>query len=167
MSAPRPAPRVASREQLMSLLGEPAAAAGLDLEDVEIRLAGRRRLIRVVVDRDGGVSLDAVAEVSRRMSDLLDESDTLDDMSFVLEVSSPGVDRPLTEPRHWRRAVRRLVSVTTNDGETFEARVTATDDAQVTLDIVTKQSTSERVMAYADVARAQVQVEFRELDEEN
>ena len=167
MSAPRPAPRVASREQLMSLLAEPVAAVGLDLEDVEIRLAGRRRLIRVVVDRDGGVSLDAVAEVSRVISDLLDESDTLDDTPFVLEVSSPGVDRPLTEPRHWRRAVRRLVSVTTIDGDTFEGRVTFADDAHATFDILTKQSTSARMVAYTNVARAQVQVEFRELDEEN
>ena len=86
-------------------------AAGLDLEDVVVRPAGRRSLVRVVVDSDGGVSLDAVASISGAISEALDEAGVMGQTPYTLEVSSPGVDRPLTEPRHWRRARGRLVQV--------------------------------------------------------
>ena len=94
-----------------SALEQPLAELGVDVESVEVQKAGRRHVVRIVVDRDGGVDLDLVAEVSRRASELLD-SPSLSDLltgAFVLEVTSPGVDRPLTQPRHWRRAVGRLV----------------------------------------------------------
>ena len=159
-------PRVASREQLMSTLAGPVSAAGLDLEDVEIRAAGRRRLVRVVVDRDGGVSLDDVAAVSSRISDVLDDTDVLGDSAYVLEVSSPGVDRPLTRPRHWRRARQRLVSIACTDGRTLEGRVVDADDAAATIDIEAKKSTTTKVVAYGDIVRAQVLVEFRGIDSE-
>jgi len=167
-------PHVASREQLMSTLADPVSAAGLDLEDVEVRVVGRRRLVRVVVDRDGGVSLDDVAAVSQRVSDVLDDTDVLGDAAYLLEVSSPGVDRPLTEPRHWRRARRRLVSITLTDGQKVDGRVVDSNDSDVTLDVESKKSATTTVVAYRDVARAHVQIEFRELasepenlDEEN
>src|SRR3954454_13188105 len=105
-----------AREQLLQLLGPVVAEAGYDLEDVTVTSAGRRSLVRVTVDADGGIDLDAVAVVSRIVSDALD-ADAENPKSpralagaYVLEVSSPGVDRPLTEPRHWRRAVGRLVT---------------------------------------------------------
>ena len=159
-------PRVASREQLMSTLAGPVSAAGLDLEDVEIRVAGRRRLVRVVVDRDGGVSLDHVAAVSSRISEVLDDTDVLGESAYVLEVSSPGVDRPLTQPRHWRRARQRLVSIACTDGQSYEGRVVDADDTTATIDIEAKKSTTTKVVAYADIARAQVLVEFRGIDSE-
>ena len=84
----------------------------MDLESVRVSVAGRRRLLRVVVDSDHGVSLDDAADVSRDVSAaLLDATDVIGDVPYTLEVSSPGVDRPLTEPRHWRRAAGRLVRV--------------------------------------------------------
>jgi len=110
-------------------------AAGYDLEDVSVTAAGRRSVVRVVVDGDGGVDLDAVAEVSRVVSAVLDESDVMGTASYVLEVTSPGVDRPLTQLRHWRRAVGRLVSVAVDDTGTVVGRVRDADDAGVTLDI--------------------------------
>ena len=103
------------RERLLALLEPLVGAAGYDLEDVSVSAAGRRSVVRVFVDADGGVDLDAVATVSRVVSDALDERDSdfggagLLGGAYVLEVSSPGVDRPLTEPRHWRRAAGRLV----------------------------------------------------------
>ena len=86
-------------------------ALGMDLESVKVTTAGRRRLLRMVVDSDRGVSLDDAALASRELSARLDTSDVMDDMPYTLEVSSPGVDRPLTQPRHWQRAVGRLVRV--------------------------------------------------------
>lgn len=140
------------------------AAAGLDLEGVEVRQAGRRSLVRVVVDADGGVSLDAVAAVSGPVSDALDECGILGDTPYTLEVTSPGVDRPLTEPRHWRRAAGRLVAVTRTDGSTVTGRVVAPDsepDASadvftIVLDVAGTPTTIDP----AEVATARVQVEF-------
>src|SRR5215469_10062230 len=96
---------------LARLLEPVIVASGLDLEDVRVSQAGRRRLLRLVVDADGGVGLDQIAEVSREVSARLDASGVMGEVPYTLEVSSPGVDRPLTEPRHWRRAQGRLVSV--------------------------------------------------------
>jgi ribosome maturation factor RimP len=141
----------------------PLAALGVDVEDVEVQKAGRRHVVRIVVDKDGGVDLDLVAEVSRRASELLDVPPLADVLPgpFVLEVTSPGVDRPLTEPRHWRRARTRLVHVTLADGSTLEGRVSdVPDDAHAAL--VTGDG--EIVLALADVSRAEVQVEFNRLD---
>ena len=88
------------------------AERGLDLEDVQVTPAGKRRLLRVVVDQDGGVGLDSVATVSTAVAAALDDSDVMGGSPYVLEVTSPGVDRPLTQPRHWRRARSRLVEAT-------------------------------------------------------
>src|SRR3954465_1150761 len=106
-----------AREHLLDLLGPVVAGAGYDLEDVAVSAAGRRSLVRVTVDADGGIDLDAVAVISRLVSDAPDADATPTGSpralanAYVLEVSSPGVDRPLTEPRHWRRATGRLVRV--------------------------------------------------------
>ena len=90
------------------LLAPVVAAHGVDLEAVSVSRAGSRSVVRVVVDRDGGLDLDGVAEVSRTVNAALDAvGDDVIHGSFVLEVTTPGVDRPLTEPRHWRRAAGR------------------------------------------------------------
>jgi ribosome maturation factor RimP len=99
-------------------------AAGYDLEDVVVSSAGRRSVVRVVIDRDGGVDLDDVAQVSRAVSDALDTTGTLGEAAYTLEVTSPGVDRPLTEPRHWRRNVGRMVETGGRKGRISEV----TDD---------------------------------------
>ena len=130
------------------------AEAGLDLEDVVVHPAGRRTLVRVVVDVDGGLSLDAVAAVSGPVSDAIDASGLVGETGYTLEVTSPGVDRPLTEPRHWRRARGRLVEVALATGDTFTARLTGSDDEAAEFAEV------GRTVALADVSRAQVQVEF-------
>src|ERR1700734_80601 len=107
----RPAAGTADDKKLAGRIEPVVAAAGMDLETVRMTVAGKRRLLRIVVDSDHGVSLDDAADVSRDISVLLDASNALGDVPYTLEVSSPGVDRPLTEPRHWRRAAGRLVKV--------------------------------------------------------
>ncbi|WP_327049539.1 ribosome maturation factor RimP [Microbispora sp. NBC_01189] len=147
----------ARRGRLVELLGPVVAAEGFDLEDVTVTPAGRRRLVRVVVDRDGGVSLDNVADVSQSVSKLLDEVDVLGGSAYVLEVTSPGVDRPLTEPRHWRRAHGRLVRAELRDGTSVEGRVTGADESGVELD-------GARGIAFGELVRGRVQVEFNRRD---
>lgn len=133
---------------------------GFDLEDVTVSPAGKRRVVRVVVDRDGGVDLDDVAGVARAVSALLDDNPDLVDGAYTLEVTSPGVDRPLTLPRHWRRAVGRLVKATLAD-ETVVGRVRAATDLDVTLDV----EGTERTLLQAEVSKAVVQVEFTSGDD--
>lgn len=132
------------------------ADKGMDLELVDVQPAGRRRLVRVLVDRDGGISLDEVAELSHFLSEVLDESDAMGEQPYVLEVSSPGVDRPLTLPRHWRRAHGRLVNVQLSGGGSVAGRILTSDETSVTLAV----DTGEQVLQLAHVARAQIEVEF-------
>ena len=148
--------KASDRDALFGLLAPVAAERGLDLEDVVVTPAGKRRMLRVVVDRDGGVGLDLVAEVSSAVSAALDASDAMGGAPYVLEVTSPGVDRPLTEPRHWGRARTRLVKTALLDGSTVTGRVVEADDASVTLDV---DGLATR-LALADIASARVQVEF-------
>jgi ribosome maturation factor RimP len=130
--------------------------AGYDLEDLSLSRAGRRHLLRVLVDADGGIGLDDIAVVSREISRALDVADEAEGEvlagEYQLEVSSPGVDRPLTLPRHWRRNVGRLVTVNGLTG-----RVTAADDQGIVLD--------DREIAHADLGPGKVQIEFKRMDE--
>lgn len=153
--------RQPARATLEELLSPVVAAAGLDLDGVTLTPAGRRRLLRVTVDADDGVSLDAVAEVSQAISAALDSSDAMGATPYVLEVSSPGVDRPLTEPRHWRRATGRLVRVGLSDGQTVTGRVTAVDEVGVSMDVETGGASEPRRMLWAELGEGHVQVEFR------
>jgi ribosome maturation factor RimP len=135
------------------------AAAGMDLESVRVSAAGRRRLLRVVVDSDQGVSLDDAAAISRQLSGALDTDAVMGDFPYTLEVSSPGVDRPLIDPRHWRRAVGRLVQVTATDGgqsEAISGRVVAADSDGVILE----SGEVRRRFGYAALGAGAVQVEF-------
>ena len=131
-------------------------AAGLDLESVRVTAAGRRRLLRVVVDRDGGVSLDDAAAISRQLSAALDMAAVMGDFPYTLEVSSPGVDRPLTEPRHWQRAVGRLVRATVTDSGPVSGRIVSADPEGVTLDVEGER----RRFGYAALGAGAIQVEF-------
>ena len=148
--------RASDQESLLGLLAPVVSDRGLDLEDVVVTPAGKRRLLRVIVDQDGGVGLDSVAAVSSAVSQALDESNVMGGAPYVLEVTSPGVDRPLTEPRHWRRATARLVKATLADGTTVLGRITAADDDSVTLDVEGKA----RRLEWAAVTSGRVQVEF-------
>ena len=135
------------------------AAAGMDLEAVRVSAAGRRRLLRVVVDSDRGVSLDDAADVSRELSAALDAAAVMGDFPYTLEVSSPGVDRPLTDDRHWRRAVGRLVQVTVTDSDgarSVSGRIAAADADGVTLDV----EGARRLFPHAVLGPGAIQVEF-------
>jgi ribosome maturation factor RimP len=150
-----------SRQKVRAAVEPVVTAAGYDLEDLTVSAAGRRSVVRVIVDRDGGVDLDAVAEVSRVVSEALDTSDATGEAAYTLEVTSPGVDRPLTEPRHWRRNAGRLVQASTSDGGGVTGRIVTADDAVVVLDV----DGDERRLAYDVLGAGKVQVEFSRVSE--
>lgn len=145
------------RDVVSSVVGP----AGFDLEDVTVITAGRRRVVRVVIDSDGGVDLDAAAEVSRAISERLDEGgdEVLGGAAYTLEVTSPGVGRPLTRPRHFRRAAGRLVTFTLADGSAVQARILRAGDGSVEV-LTGPDGLARRTLALGDVVRAKVEVEF-------
>ncbi|MDG4769837.1 ribosome maturation factor RimP [Solwaraspora sp. WMMD792] len=164
--AQRPQVAAAARRDRLRAIVEPVVrAAGFDLEDVSVSRVGRRHLVRVIVDADGGVGLDSVAEVSRAVSAALDEAESVAGAELIageyqLEVSSPGVDRPLRLPRHWRRNAGRLVRVTAAQRQ-VTGRIVTADDESVQLDV----DGGVQRWPYDDLGPGRVQVEFNRLDE--
>jgi ribosome maturation factor RimP len=148
------------------LLRPVVTAAGLDLENVRITAVGRRRLLKVVVDGDGGVTLDAITEVSRALSAELDANGAMGEAPYTLEVSSPGAERPLTEPRHWRRAAGRRVLVPlagrSRAGDTpkgpaaVEGRVLTASETGVVLEVAGQR----REFGYAELGPGKILLEF-------
>lgn len=139
-----------------SALREPLAALGLDLEAIEITPAGKRRVLRVAVDQDGGVMMDDVAAAAREVDRVLETSNLMGALPYTLEVTSRGVDRPLTLARHWRRNADRLVKVTLTDGSSFIGRIGESGQETVLVDV----AGIEQLVAFSDVQRALVQIEF-------
>lgn len=161
MSASRPS-STATAARIEDELTGPLGDLGLDVESVEITPAGKRRVLRVAVDKDGGVTLDDVAGATRAVNAVLDDSDVMGEQPYTLEVTSRGVDRPLTLPRHWRRNRSRLVKVTLAGGDVVTGRIAAADEEQATLEVEGK----ERPVPYADIDKALVQIEFNRKNED-
>lgn len=151
---------VAARARVRAVIEPVIEQAGYDLEEVNVSRAGRRHVVRVLVDTDGGINLDDVAVVSREISAALDDAEQRGGEvlagEYQLEVGSPGVDRPLTLPRHWRRNRGRLVAVNGLTG-----RVVEVDDAGVVLDV----DGVTRAVTFAELGPGKVQIEFKRLDE--
>ncbi|MEU9232766.1 ribosome maturation factor RimP [Streptomyces subrutilus] len=153
-------------DRLRGLLEPLVAAKGLDLEEIELSKAGKRRMLRIIVDSDEGVELDACAELSREVSDELDASDVMGEDEYVLEVSSPGADRPLSEHRHYVRATGRLVKFQLAEGGELIARILGVDDEGVDLEVpgVKGRKATARRIAFTDIAKARVEIEFSRKD---
>lgn len=167
---------IAEAHRLNALLSPTVAAAGLFLEDVKVQMAGAHRTVSVVVDlpetETGGVGLDAIARVSKALSETMDTDPNDDGQPYDLEISSPGATRPLTEPRHWRRALGRMVKVNAVDRENLMGRILAVDDDGVQLlpelpvkkGMKPKQGDPEKVL-FSSIRRGVVEIEFARLDE--
>ncbi|MFD5119282.1 ribosome maturation factor RimP [Streptomyces sp. NPDC058385] len=160
-------------ERLRSLLEPLVSSQGLDLEEIEVASVGRKRVLRVVVDSDSGADLDQVADVSRALSAKLDETDAMGEGEYDLEVGTPGAERPLTEHRHYLRAIDRLVKFQLADGADTElvARILKVDDEGLDLEVpgVKGRKPIARRLTFDDIAKARVQVEFnrKNKNEEN
>jgi ribosome maturation factor RimP len=156
-SSQRPGHGTTARiEAVSAVLTGPLQALSLDVEAVEITPAGNRRVLRVAVDKDGGLTLDDVAAATKAVDAALEASDAMGAGPYTLEVTSRGVDRPLTLPRHWRRNADRLVKVTLTDGTVVTGRIVASDEEKATLDV----DGAPREVPYAEVKKALVQIEF-------
>lgn len=156
-----------SRDEVESLVLPVVQSFGMDLEGLTVKLAGQTRRVSVLVDKDGGVGIDECAEVSRAVSSALDTARGIGETAYTLEVGSPGATRPLTEVRHWRRAIGRLVKVTDTSGSTVVGRLTdlevapsggdGPDGVSARLDV----DGAETVLSLADVRKARVELEFK------
>ena len=149
----------ASVEIIRTALADALNEVGVDLEALQIQSAGRREVVRVIVDRDGGIDLDHIAELSRRIAELLDAEPLAEQFAgtYVLEVSSPGTDRPLTEEKHWRRAKGRLVEATCSDDSVITGRIAGAQDGIVEIDLDDGQA---RAIPLGELRRGIVQLEF-------
>ena len=147
---------MALKDQISELVTPAVVGAGFYLEDVEVLNAGKSRVITCIVDGDIPLNLDQVTVVTKAISALLDEAAFLDETPFTLEVTSPGVDRPLTLPRHWRKNHDRLIKIILTNGEVLEGRITSSDEIAVTV----AGKKDESVVSFADIKRATVEIEF-------
>ncbi|MPY79452.1 MAG: ribosome maturation factor RimP [Actinophytocola sp.] len=145
-------------KRLEPIVADAVSSVGFDLDALEVQQAGRRKLVKVTVDADDGVEVDKLAHANRAVSAALDDHDHLIVGSYELEVTSPGLSRPLTKQRHWRRARFRLVRITPKDGKEYVGRVghAGENSARVLVD------SRIRDVSYQSVAKAVVEIEFKQ-----
>ena len=155
---------MALKDQLIELLTPAVLEVGFYLEDIHIATPGSHRIVTCIVDGDASLNLDQVTSVSRLISELLDIAPFMGETPFTLEVTSPGVDRPLTEVRHWTKNISRLITATLNDGSVVNGRLTEFDSSNVTLVENIKGRIKTHVIAFEKIKRAVVEVEFNRKD---
>lgn len=147
-------------QSITELLKSAVENAGFFLEEVLVSNPGNHRIVTCVVDGTQPLNLDEVTVVSRLISELLDESNLIGDDAFTLEVTSPGVDRPLTQRRHWEKNVSRIISMVMKDGTVLIARLTELGDDDATFVENIKGRMKTHTVVLADIKRAHVEVEF-------
>ena len=156
---------MALKDQISELVTPALSQAGYFLEDINIVTPGQHRIVTVIVDGESALNLDQVTVASKLVSELLDEATFMGETPFTLEVTSPGIDRPLTLPRHFAKNVTRLLKVVKTDGEVVTGRITSNTETEVTLTVTEKKTTKDVVVALADIKRATVEIEFNRKDE--
>lgn len=155
---------MALKDQISQHIAPALQQAGYFLEDINIVSPGKHRIVTVIVDGEESLNLDQVTLASKLVSELLDEASFMGETPFTLEVTSPGIDRPLTLPRHFSKNIDRLLKVTKTDGEVLKGRILANTDTEVTLSVVDKKETKEITILLGDIKRAQVEIEFNRKD---
>ena len=156
---------MALKDQISELVTPAVSDLGFYLEDVHIATPGSHRIVTCIVDGDASLNLDQVTSVSRVISELLDEAAFMGETPFTLEVTSPGVDRPLTQPRHFAKNVDRLLKVIKLDGSEITGRILSNTDHDVTLTVSVKKEVTEQTVPLADIKRAVVEIEFNRKDD--
>lgn len=156
---------MALKDQISELVTPAVSDLGFYLEDVHVATPGSHRIVTCIVDGDASLNLDQVTSVSRVISELLDEAPFMGETPFTLEVTSPGVDRPLTQPRHFAKNVSRLLKIIKLDGSEVTGRILSNTDEDVTLTVTVKKETIEEVITLADIKRAVVEIEFNRKDD--
>ncbi len=151
-------------QSITDLISPAVTEAGFFLEEVQIASPGSHRIVTCVVDGQIPLNLDQVTVASRLISELLDSADFMGETPFTLEVTSPGVDRPLTQPRHWTKNLTRLIKVTLSDGTITTGRLTEFNEVNATLVENIKGRLKEHTVVFADIKRAVVEIEFNRKD---
>jgi ribosome maturation factor RimP len=156
---------MALKDQISELVTPAVSDLGFYLEDVHVATPGSHRIVTCIVDGDASLNLDQVTSVSRVISELLDEAAFMGETPFTLEVTSPGVDRPLTQPRHFAKNISRLLKIIKLDGSEVTGRILSNTDTDVTLTLTVKKETREEVITLADIKRGVVEIEFNRKDD--
>jgi len=155
---------MALKDQVSEFITPALQNAGYFLEDINIVSPGQHRILTVIVDGATALNLDQVTVASKLVSELLDDAPFMGETPFTLEVTSPGIDRPLTLPRHFAKNADRLLKVTQTDGEVVTGRILSNSEKDVTLTVTEKKEVKEVTIAFADIKRAQVEIEFNRKD---
>ena len=155
---------MALKDQISEFISPALHKAGYFLEDVNLVSPGQHRIVTVIVDGASALNLDQVTVASKLVSELLDYAPFMGETPFTLEVTSPGIDRPLTLPRHFAKNVDRLLKVTKTDGEVVTGRILSNTEVDVTLTVTEKKDVKEVTIALIDIKRAQVEIEFNRKD---
>jgi ribosome maturation factor RimP len=151
---------MALKDQISEHITPALHKAGYFLEDVNLVSPGQHRIVTVIVDGESALNLDQVTVASKLVSELLDEATFMGETPFTLEVTSPGIDRPLTLPRHFAKNVDRLLKVTKSDGDVVTGRILSNTESDVTLSVTEKKDIKEVTISLGDIKRAQVEIEF-------
>ena len=144
---------MSNKEQVLAVITPAIESLGFYIEDITITSAGKRSMLTVIVDGDTHLSLDQVTVATKAISEIVENLPTLGNNPFTLEVTSPGLDRPLTKPRHWRKNQDRLIKIILNDGKEINGRIKDSTERSVTVD--------EQVINFADIKRATLEIEFK------
>ena len=156
---------MALKDQISELVTPAVSDQGFYLEDVHVATPGSHRIVTCIVDGDASLNLDQVTTVSRVISELLDEAAFMGETPFTLEVTSPGVDRPLTQPRHFAKNIDRLLKIVKLDGSEVAGRILSNTDHDVTLTVTVKKETIEQTVSLSEIKRAVVEIEFNRKDD--
>ena len=143
------------KEEISAAITPALSDLGFYLEDITITSAGRRSMLTVIVDGDTHLSLDQVTVATKAISEIVENIQSLGQDPFTLEVTSPGLDRPLTKPRHWRKNIDRLVKIVLLDGKEIKGRVKDATEISATVD--------EQVVKFSDIKRATLEIEFKQV----
>ena len=147
---------MSSKEQIAAAITPAIESLGFYVEDIAITSAGKRSMLTVIVDGDTHLSLDQVTVATKAISEIVENLPTLGNNPFTLEVTSPGLDRPLTKPRHWQKNKDRLIKIILNDGKEITGRIKDSTQSAVTVD--------EQVINFADMKRATLEIEFKQVN---
>ena len=155
---------MALKDQISELITPALQQAGYFLEDVNLVTPGQHRIVTIIVDGESALNLDQVTVATKMISELLDEAQFMGETPFTLEVTSPGVDRPLTQPRHFSKNADRLLKIVKTDGEVVTGRISSNTENDVTLLVTEKKESKDVVLKFSEIKRATVEIEFNRKD---
>ena len=142
------------KEEIAAAITPAIESLGFYLEDLNITSAGRRSMLTVIVDGDTHLTLDQVTSVTKAIGEIVENIQSLGQTPFTLEVTSPGIDRPLTKPRHWKKNIDRLVKVVLQDTSEVKGRIKDSNKETATID--------DKLIKFTDIKRATLEVEFKQ-----